>query len=161
MKSKFLFVIASSCALAQPLGANAGVENQVHVGGPDVCEALGDNPGCDKSFSLTALTMSNGKTMGQFQDGFGGDSGGHHTQIDCLSVNGNNAWVSGIVKHGMYGDQDATGWRIATRVADNGHNQEAPFDQISFSWVVGEDFDCHSQPDWQLMDMPRGQVSVR
>jgi hypothetical protein len=105
--------------------------------------------------------MSNGKIVGNYVDRFAGDSKGFMAKIDCVSINDNKAWISGIIKNGDYAGLDSIGRRVATLVVDNGKNIEFPFDQISFSFLVADSHDCSNQPDWQLLDMPKGQVSIR
>jgi hypothetical protein len=164
MKAKYtLSILTIAYVLSGNIQAKSGVEHQVHVGGPDassLCEE-GDQT-CDKNFSLTALVMSNGKIVGNYVDRFAGDSKGFMAKIDCVSINDNKAWISGIIKNGEYlADIDAIGRRVATLVVDNGKNIESPFDQISFSFLVADSHDCSNQPDWPVFDMPKGQVSIR
>ena len=156
-------ILATASLVSSAIYAKSQVEHQVHVAGPDtpvLCEE-GDSS-CDKNFSLTAIVMSDGSVKGQYVDRFAGESKGFSAQIDCVSINDNKAWLSGIIKNGDYaGIEDSIGRRVATFVADNGKNNEAPFDQISFSYLVNDNFDCFSQPDWPLMDMPKGQVNIK
>jgi hypothetical protein len=154
--------ITIACVLSGNIQAKSRIEHQVHVGGPDssgLCED-GDQA-CDKNFHLTSLVMSNDKIVGNYVDRFAGDSKGFMAKIDCVSINDNKAWISGIIKNGDYAGLDSIGRRVATLVVDNGKNIEFPFDQISFSILVPDSHDYSNQPDWPLLDMPNGQVSIR
>jgi hypothetical protein len=136
-----------------------GVIHRVHVGGPDACEASGfDGPGCDANFSLNALMFSNGRVTGNYTDRFA-NGDGFHAQIDCLFVDGTDAWVSGWITKGRMGDTDLAGSPVATRVRDNGTSANDVADQISFSWI-GDDTSCLVAVPYQLLDMPDGQVVV-
>lgn len=147
--------------------ASAGgpILHKVHVGGPDLCDHFGLQPGCDANFSLNAKLFVDGSVSGQWTDQFGGGWGGFHAVIDCLSVEGNEAWVSGVITQGVFHDLetgedfDFTGFPVGTRLVDNGTSANDPPDQISFSFV-GDSTSCTEQPDYELLDVPRGQVKV-
>ena len=153
--------------LATTASAGGPVVHHVSVGSPDACIAFGaEHPGCDGNFSLTATISADGSMSGQYTDRFArGD--GFHAVIDCVSVLGNEAWVSGVITHGRFTDPDTgevfdlTGLPIATRVRDNGTSANDPADQISFS-VIGEGFavPCTDHPDYPLFDTPQGQVVI-
>ena len=55
-KQGLLSVLVVVLAAAAP--ADAQVIHRVHVGGPDICAALGLPPGCDANFSLVALEFA-------------------------------------------------------------------------------------------------------
>ena len=140
--------------------ANARVTHHVSVGGPDVCEALGAPTGCDANLSLTASEKADGSVSGQWQDSFGHGNGGFHATIDCLSVAGNEAWVSGVITSGNFQGFDLTGLPVINRFRDNGTSANDPADQISFS-QVGNATSCLAQPAFGLFDLAHGQVKVR
>lgn len=154
---------AAAPGAAPMLQAGVGsVLHRVSVGGPDVCSGIGGAPGCDANFSLIALQGTGGVT-GEWTDRFSQVSGGGgiHVVINCVSVNGNQAWVSGV------GPAHAFGNEWITRVVDNGASANDPADQISFSIRVGvrpsgfEVFDCNGQQNLLLFDAPQGQVVVQ
>jgi hypothetical protein len=69
--------------------ASAGpVVHHVTIGGPDVCEAFGAQPGCDANFSLVANQYADGSVSGQwvdrFSQNFGG--GGITVAVTCVAV---------------------------------------------------------------------------
>jgi hypothetical protein len=154
------------------LGAKGPVVHHVLAGGPDACVAVGaEHPGCDGNFSLSAREYADGSVSGQYTDrfsqAFGG--GGFHAVIDCLSVDGNDAWVSGVITRGTFplGDGevlDITGFPVAARVRDNGTSANDPPDQISFS-NIGDPTPCTDRPTespfYDLSAVPEGQVKVR
>ena len=98
------------------------VVHHVSVGGADICVdiSVGLKPGCDGNFSLVANEKTDGSVGGQYTDQFGHGNGGFHATVNCLSVNGNEAWVSGVITSGNFQGFDLTGFPVITRVADNG-----------------------------------------
>ena len=131
--------------------------SQVSVGSPDACEAFGAPTGCDANYSLVANEYADGSVTGEWTDQFGHGNGGFHATIDCLSVDGNEAWVSGVVTY----PKDFAGLPVGARVADNGTSKNDPADQISFSFFGGDAPSCTEQPDYGLFDLTNGQVIVR
>lgn len=160
---KFLIlalVVAAMFAIAVPVFGNGPI-HKVTIGTPDVCEAFGfPSPGCDANFSLVALEFANGSVRGQYTDRFANGQGFHAT-IDCLVVDGNQAWVSGVVTTGYveFLGGDITGFPVATRLVDNGTSANDAVDQITFSWL-GDSTPCTDMVDYPLFDAPDGQVNV-
>ena len=112
--------------------ASSPIVHKVSVGGPDFCDAFGLKPGCDKNYSLIAIQYADGSVKGEYNDQFGVPlSTGKSVQgvITCLSVVGNDAWISGIVTQGP-----DTGNPFASRVRDNGDSANDPPDQLGGSW---------------------------
>ncbi len=132
------------------------VIHHVSVGGADVCVdiSIGLKPGCDGNFSLVANMKADGSVQGQYTDQFGHGNGGFHASVNCLSVNGNEAWISGVITSGNSQGNDLTGFPVITRVVDNGTSG----DQISFSFI-GDSTSCLDEPDFPLFDLT-GQVTV-
>ena len=158
-----LTLVLATTALAQ-----GPVTQHVSAGGPDACIAFGfEHPGCDGNFSLTGNVYADGSMSGQYTDRFARGSG-FHAVIDCVSVVGNEAWVSGVITQGTFTDPntgevfDLTGLPVSTRVVDNGTSANDPADQISFS-VIGEGFavPCTEHPQYDLFDAPQGQVVIK
>jgi len=142
----FSLMLASAPALAD------GVQHFVSVGGPD----QDPTNHTDANFSLVAIQFGDGTVSGQWTDQFGQGQGGIHVQINCLSVQGNEAWVSGFVSSGTFNGADLSGLPVITRVQDNGKTG----DQISFSFI-GNAASCTTQPNLRLVPMTAGQVIVR
>ncbi len=160
IKSLSLTILTGLAILSVAITAQAQVVHRVHVGGPDLCEAFGLTPGCDANFSLSAIKFANGEVVGQFSDRWSRNSG-FHAVIDCLSVDGNDAWVSGVVTQGHAGDFDLVGIEVAARVRDNGRSKNDPPDEISFSELGLVVPSCNEQLDYVLFDVPQGQVVVK
>jgi hypothetical protein len=147
--------------------ATGPVVHRVSAGGPDACVAFGaTHPGCDGNFSLTAREYADGSVSGQYTDRFA-NGDGFHAVIDCLVVEGNRAWISGIITSGRFTDPDTgevfdlAGLYVLTSVQDNGTSANDPADQISLSFIDFEQTPCTETPDVDLLDAPEGQVTVR
>lgn len=140
-----------------------GVIHQVSAGTNDVCEAFGLEPGCDKSFSLTAKMFANGSVKGQWVDGFGGDDGGIHVSIDCLEVFGNAAIIGGVITKVKKGTPSfyQVGDRATTAVVDNGTSQKDLADQISASFSGDFCGQGLAPANFPLFDVGPGQVKVK
>ncbi len=144
--------------------ASRKVDHRATVGGPDICTGTGGQPGCDANFSLVAIQYADGSVRGEWTDRFSqvNGGGGVHVVVNCLSVVGTEAWVSGVGPAHNFGNL----W--VTRVRDNGKSAKDPTDQISFSDQVGRFSprlgttiqDCNGRQDNQLFDAPQGQAVV-
>jgi hypothetical protein len=163
--SSMTFTILLSLVLANQALAMGPVAQHVSVGGPDVCvSSFGTHPGCDANFSLTATIFADGGMSGEYSDRFSRGLG-FHAVIDCVSIVGNEAWVSGWIVRGIVPDLvtgepvDVTGWPVAARVRDNGTSANTPADQISWS-QIGDPTSCIEHGDYPLFDTPQGQVVI-
>ena len=153
-----LTILTGLVILIAPITAQAQVIHRVNVGGPDICEDLGSPIGCDADFSLVALEFANGRITGQWSDRFAGGDG-FHAVIDCLVVDGQNAWVSGLITHGSVDDFDLAGFPVWAQVVDNGTSQNDIPDRISFSFIL-DSTPCTDKPDLGTFAIPQGQVRV-
>jgi hypothetical protein len=148
-------------------GARGPIVHSVHVGGPDVCDAWGVQPGCDSNFALTALKFADGTVIGQWDDRWGTGDGGGHFVVDCLEVgtwtsNGTeykSAWISGVVKT----PKEAAGWPVSTWVVDT--DDPTASDGIGGTWWVPAEYhDCHEQATeadgWWISFVPQGVVII-
>jgi len=99
------------------------VVRRVTVGGAD--GAAYGPPGSDANFSLVALERTDGTVTGQIQDAWYQDSGFHAT-LDCMSVDGNDVWLSGTVTKSTYAP--FLGRTVNVQVRDGG---DAGEDMIS------------------------------
>jgi len=170
MKTRLFFIVCSvlliSLLLTTVASAGEPVTKRVIVGGPDVCAAFGESPGCDKNFSLVAIKYADGRVSGQWTDQWGGGYGGFHAEIDCLAIEGNDAWVSGVVTQGVFHDPESgedwnmAGVQVSTKVRDNGVSANDPADQISLSFWGSYFQVCTEQPAYPLFDAPQGQSVV-
>ena len=140
------------------------VVHSARAGGPDVCSAVQDKPGCDANFSLTAAQWADGSVTGEFVDRVSqvNGGGGVHVAINCLNVIGNRAYVSGVVTQGS---SDQVGLPALAKVVDNGSSANDPPDLISPSIVFPDVVDCDATPAFDgvipLHAMTQGQVVVR
>ena len=122
----------------------------------------------ENTFSLSAREYADGSVSGQWTDRFSGGLGGFQAVIDCLVVDGNVAWVSGVATQGYFRNPetgeviDLAGLAVGTVVRDNGASENDPADQISYSiFELDEPFAiCTEKPDYPLFDVPQGQVKV-
>jgi hypothetical protein len=147
--------------LVTPASAKGPVTHHVSAGGPDACEAINptSHPGCNGNFSLVANVYADGSVSGQYTDQFGHGNGGFHAVVDCVSIFGNTAWVSGVIKQGNLGTADLAGVPVVTRVQDNGKSANDPPDKISYSWIY-DARPCTLRLNYPLLDAPEGQVTV-
>ncbi len=159
--SVLAITLVLSMLLSTMASAQGRVVHRVNVGGPDACAAFGaSHPGCDGNFSLVAHQYDDGSASGQWTDRFA-NGDGFHAVIDCLVVAGNEAWISGVITQGTWEDESLVGEPVSTRVRDNGRSARDPVDQIGYSMIgVGWAFNCTEQADYDLLDMPDGQVTV-
>jgi len=159
-RAKLPSLLAASFILATaPAWADSPIVHRVSVGGPDACAAFGfEHPGCNANFSLIAIERSDGSVTGHLIDRLGKDDG-FHAVINCLVVDGNNAWASGVVIQGHIGTTSQVGRPVVTRVQDNGTSKKDPVDKISYSWL-GDARPCTMKLNYQLLDAPDGQVKV-
>ena len=145
--------------------AGSQVVHSASAGSPDICSSVGDKPGCDANFSLTASQRADGSVTGQWVDRVSqvNGGGGVHVAVNCLNVIGNRAYVSGVITQG---NSDQIGQLALTKVVDNGRSTKDPPDEISITInFPGFDVDCNGAPAFDgvipLFAIPQGQVVVR
>jgi hypothetical protein len=112
------------------------------------------------SFTLTAAIFADGTMTGQYTDQFPQIGGGFHALLNCVSIVGNDAWVSGVIISGTADGQDLTGLPVATRVRDNCVSAKDPPDDVSFSFI-GDPTPCTEHVDYPLFTSPEGQVVIK
>ena len=129
--------------------SESNVIHRVSVGSGDICPEP-----CDASFSLIAIERADGSVTGQWIDVFLDPTLPIKVTLDCLYIEGNEAWVSGVVTGPNFAGAPAI-----TRIADNGTSANDPPDQISVAFV--DTFGgCQAAPDLPLFDLERGQVKI-
>jgi hypothetical protein len=122
----FLFTVGSGVALAQVVASATG-SGQIHISG-DL-----------RTFTFNAQTDSSGVTSGQTQ-AFSRSSGiKWHGTLDCLSVVGNVATMSGVVTDisPVTPPFFVVGSHIVFQVIDNGEGSNPPPDLISLTFFFG------------------------
>jgi hypothetical protein len=136
--------------------ATSPIVHRAVAGTPDACEFFADmHPGCDGDYAWTAVEHADGSVSGQYSDRFSRGFGVHGV-IDCLAVEGNRAWVSGLITGGFL-----AGRYFSSSAQDNGWSANDPVDQVGRTRVSDEPLDCSTQEDVELADAPDGQVTVR
>lgn len=147
----FILIIAVSASAQGP------IVNKVSAGGHDV--AVGDFPR-DANLSLIAMEFSDGTVRGQITDRYSIPGRGWHGNVECLSVNGNQAWVGGVITH--HHNPLAIGGYFYIRVEDNGTSRQDPPDRLSaaFTFINPGIQLCEEQYALPLFAMPDGQVKV-
>jgi hypothetical protein len=156
--SALVIGLVAALMLATTASARNTIAHTVKAGGPDACIAMGDSPGCDGNYSLTATLYADGTVTGVFTDRFSRGNGIHGV-IDCVSVDGNQAWVSGVITQGDFEGEDLAGLRFTTRVVDNGASA-GDVDEISTSHT-GDETSCLEQADFDLFPTAQGNVIVK
>lgn len=127
---------------------------------------LGENPGCDKNYSLTAIMMADGTVKGQFIDGYKSDNphAGVHAEITCMFVDGNMAKVGGVIKKGFAFETDLAGMYFFAVLKDNGTSKQDAPDEISFTFLNAVDL-CEYVDffPYELANMAitNGQVKIK
>jgi len=111
------------------------------------------------SFSLTAKMYADGSMSGQYTDQFPQIGGGFHAVLNCVSVVGNDAWVSSVITSGTADGQDLTGLPVVTRVRDNGTSSKDSADLLGFSFI-GDPTPCTDHVDYPMFEAPHGQVVI-
>lgn len=157
----------TSQANAGSLRASASggpVIHQVSIGGPDVCAGFGAKPGCDANFSLIALQRADGSVEGQWIDrlsqNFGG--GGIFVEVTCLAIDGNTAWVGGVVKR----PDGLAGAPAMVYARDRGTSANEPADRFLTLYdqgSLGLSTNCQDKDDLTpfLLRAPQGQVTIK
>ena len=112
------------------------------------------------SFTLIAIIYADGSVSGQYTDQFPQIGGGFHVVLDCFSIVGNDAWVSGTIITGSVDGQELTGLPVATRVRENGVSANDPPDDLSFSFI-GDSTPCTEHVDYPLYTSPQGEVMIK
>ena len=152
-----LFLLLSTAAFAEPHCAI------VTMGSADV-DVEGGPPNNWANLSFIAVLSCDYTVTGRLQDTFDGGVAGIHAELTCLVVEGNDAWMSGIITKvtpaATFGDL-LVGQPIGIRVRDNGTSANDPPDESSFLFFTLDANDCLNKPNAQLFDLNNGQVQIR
>ena len=116
-------------------------------------------PGGDGNFSLIAIEAADGSVSGQWHDSTGRGSF-LHMEVSCLSVNGNEAWVSGTITNASPDFAAAIGTPAKTRVRDNGRSNTEAEDEIGSTSPTASADDCLAEEPLALFEINDGQVKV-
>ena len=150
----FVFALLAVLALAlMPLAAASAK-------GPVILHVSAGGRDPFASFSLTAKKFADGSMSGQYTDQFPQIGGGFHAVLNCVSVVGNDAWVSSVITSGTADGQDLTGLPVVTRVRDNGTSSKDSADLLGFSFI-GDPTLCTDHVDYPMFGAPHGQVVIK
>src|SRR3989442_870582 len=96
-----------------------------------------------RTFSFTAVTKSNGSVTGEAQLKSRASGVIIHVEINCLKVVGNQAYISGVVRHAN--NPLFVGHTSIFRVIDNGEGANRPPDELSLltTFVTVPPEDCN------------------
>ncbi len=113
-----------------------------------------------QNFSFQAQENPDGSITGsiEFKCRIPG-SGRVHGTIDCMTIEGNQATMSGFATH-----SDIEGYPPGSffwfRVIDNGEGDNSPADQFSDIWGVPEGHPCTESLTGDMFDIENGNVQV-
>ena len=152
----FLVVgLALTGLTAAPASADRVVHSATGGGSREFTQVEGKG-----TFGFNAKLYADGTAEGNFE--FNGHipgtaHGRTKIDLDCLSVQGNEAWMSGFVTQSS--DPSLVGGYVVFRARDNGERRDDPPDRISplFSAPPQE---CRSRPPLP-MDPVQGNIQVR
>ncbi len=165
-----LLMVLISCETTENPSAPEGIANKDGAGslykaGPSAngqamfpVEQLGGI----QNFSFHARENEDGSITGSFEvkarDAILG--GRMHGTIDCLTIDGNTATMSGVATQSTFEAWPA-GTPIWFRVVDNGEGNNSDPDQFSDIWLLYTVFTCNETVTNALNDIENGNVQVK
>lgn len=138
IRSRFLTAVTAAALLALPTAASAGAPVDRTTGGGQILVSTEGGPGSTIAFTAQG-TVEDAKGQIQFIDrsaGTGRNQVRAHFVVNCVQVDGNTAYVSGV-KRGT--DGTAEGDTIGLYVVDNGEGGMADSDIVAVNPVGSED----------------------
>ncbi len=119
--------------------------------------------GALRTFAFTAKNRADGSTQGQYQVNNRDAAGSReHGTVTCLEVDGNDAWIGGVITHSSIPGREGT--RRVFRVVDNGEGSDDPPDQAS-PLIMGDALvTCRTRPippALPVQDLEGGNIQVR
>lgn len=134
---KFLWIILLSIAVfsgcqektSDPTSVSNNQSSLLKASGPSA-SGQGRIVGTDRTFAFNAVTHPDGSVSGQGQLTYTHNGNGVkiHFSIDCISVSGNEATMSGTVNHSNVFESGGPCW---FRVVDNGEGKNASPDEMT------------------------------
>lgn len=118
--------------------------------------------GYKRQFTFHANTMPNGDVAGKGVLNFTASGSKITFDIDCLSIDGNAATMSGIITSST--NPAYVGWACWFKVVDNGEGSGSDPDQISYLTLAEELDDCTVEldpPYSDLYDIDGGNIQVK
>lgn len=114
-----------------------------------------------RSFSFAATKRADGTATGQAQVNVRSLDASAHIAIDCLTVDGNIAHVSGVVTHTSDPAVFVPDEQVHFAVEDNGRGADAPPDRVT-GIPENEPLTCNDAlPSSAFNNIIRGNVRVR
>jgi hypothetical protein len=127
---------------------------------PSVHRATGGGTFLDggvlNQIAFTAQIDATGAVKGQAEFHLRNNDVFFHIVVDCLSVDGNRAWIGGVISESS--DPTLVGQQRVWEVVDNG--EPAPPDQVSVP-IPGSPGACNNHPAIPLLDLTNGNVQVQ
>ena len=112
-----------------------------------------------RTFSFTAQEQNDGSATGQWQLNNRNFPIRIHGEVECLTVDGNEAWFAGLATQSD--DDEQIGIIRGFRVIDNGEGNGSPPDQISAAIPVSSaQLWCDVRPEVEVFDIEKGNVQV-
>ena len=84
-----------------------------------------------ETYAFSVFKDADGSVNGQIEIHLRDPAVGFHADATCLAVQGNYAWVGGVITHTSDSDAAPVGLQFWVRVQDNGESSQNP-DRISF-----------------------------
>lgn len=115
---------------------------------------------CAQRWTMNAVSADDGSAVGQFEL-FSEEGGGIrvHGSITCLSVDGNEAQLGGVITQSDI--PDLIGLKVTWLVVDNGEGQGSPDQTTDLFGNRDCESDLKSLPRFELFDVIRGDIQVR
>jgi hypothetical protein len=111
-----------------------------------------------RTFAFVARNHADGTTSGEYQvDNQSAAGSRERGTVTCLSVEGNQAWIGGVITHSTIPGREGTA-RVF-RVVDRGDGE--PPDQASVLIVGDATVTCHTRPLIPVEDLEEGRIQVR
>lgn len=149
MRSKVVVIVLLATALLVVGTASAASPiHQVSGGGTLMLEELGTS----ESFGFVAQVDGDGVVSGQGTIRISG-AGAFHFEVNCLSVEGNTAWLGGVITRSADPDTAPTGLEFTWQLQDNGQGADAAPDLQSYMFptallpLYGLGNDCNDRGD--------------
>jgi hypothetical protein len=155
----FLVLRGVQSLSATPLDATSSATGVAHVVLSDR-----DDPVCGSScaqrLTMNAVSADDGGAVGQFEL-FSEEGGGIrvHGSISCLSVEGNEAQLGGVITQSDI--PDLIGLQVTWLVVDNGEGSGSPDQTTDLFGNRNCESDLRSHPRFALFDVVKGDIQVR
>ena len=114
-------------------------------------------------YGFNAQKDGSGAVKGQAEVHFPSDNLNMHIDVTCLSISGNNAWLSGPVTRTDLPDDFPVGTVFVWRVVDNGQGKAADPDRISNFFFNPTNFppdQCNAQQNFATFPWTNGNVRI-